>query len=120
MYIYIKIYIQREIDTELQRRREVAIAMKDPRMYMLIDHTYIYICINMYKYVHMIYIHIYICIYICIYIQVANAMRDPEIQQILQDPVINNVLKNLQENPSAAQDALKDPVYIYVCMYHVM
>jgi len=42
--------------------------------------------------------------------QVANAMRDPEIQQILQDPVINNVLKNLQENPSAAQDALKDPV----------
>jgi len=42
--------------------------------------------------------------------QVANAMKDPEIQQILQDPVINNVLKNLQENPSAAQDALKDPV----------
>ena len=58
--------------------------------------------------------------YIYVHIQVANAMRDPEIQQILQDPVINNVLKNLQENPSAAQDALKDPVYIYVCMYHVM
>lgn len=42
--------------------------------------------------------------------QVANAMKDPEIQQILQDPVINNVLKNLQENPQAAQGALKDPV----------
>uniref|UniRef100_A0A7S4NTQ4 STI1 domain-containing protein n=1 Tax=Guillardia theta TaxID=55529 RepID=A0A7S4NTQ4_GUITH len=41
---------------------------------------------------------------------VANAMKDPEIQRILQDPVINNVLRNLQENPSAAQDALKDPV----------
>ena len=36
--------------------------------------------------------------------------QDPEIQRILQDPVINNVLRNLQENPSAAQDALKDPV----------
>ena len=36
-------------------------------------------------------------------VQVANAMKDPEIQQILQDPVINNVLKNLQENPQAAQ-----------------
>jgi stress-induced-phosphoprotein 1 len=41
---------------------------------------------------------------------VANAMKDPEIQQILQDPMINNVLKNLQENPAAAQGALKDPV----------
>eukprot|EP00960_Hanusia_phi_P077617 768717-Hanusia_phi.AAC.8 len=36
--------------------------------------------------------------------------QDPEIQRILQDPVINNVLRNLQENPAAAQDALKDPV----------
>jgi len=42
--------------------------------------------------------------------QVANAMKDPEIQRILQDPVINNVLRNLQENPAAAQGALKDPV----------
>ena len=39
-------------------------------------------------------------------------MKDPEIQQILQDPVISNVLRNLQENPSAAQNALKDPVII--------
>jgi len=41
---------------------------------------------------------------------VANAMKDPEIQQILQDPVINNVLRDLQENRAAAQEALKDPV----------
>jgi len=41
---------------------------------------------------------------------VANAMKDPEIQQILQDPVISNVLRDLQNNPAAAQDALKDPV----------
>jgi len=39
-----------------------------------------------------------------------NAMKDPEIQQILQDPVISNVLRDLQSNPQAAQDALKDPV----------
>jgi len=56
--------------------------------------------------------------------------QDPEIQQILQDPVISNVLRDLQSNPQvlmlwkltnssylplmllsqAAQDALKDPV----------
>mmetsp|Transcript_1839 Transcript_1839/g.4099 ORF Transcript_1839/g.4099 Transcript_1839/m.4099 type:complete len:571 (+) Transcript_1839:111-1823(+) len=41
---------------------------------------------------------------------VANAMKDPEIQQILQDPVISNVLRDLQNNPAAAQGALKDPV----------
>jgi len=42
--------------------------------------------------------------------QVANAMKDPEIQQILQDPIISNVLRQLQENPQAAQAALKDPL----------
>jgi len=41
---------------------------------------------------------------------VENAMKDPEIQQILQDPVISNVLRDLQQNPQAAQEALKDPV----------
>jgi len=41
---------------------------------------------------------------------IANAMKDPEIQQILQDPVINNVLRDLQSNPAAGQAALKDPV----------
>jgi len=41
---------------------------------------------------------------------IANAMKDPEIQQILQDPIISNVLRDLQNNPSAAQNAMKDPV----------
>jgi len=41
---------------------------------------------------------------------VQNAMRDPEIQQILNDPVINNVLKDLQNNPAQGQAALRDPV----------
>lgn len=41
---------------------------------------------------------------------IANSMKDPEIQQILNDPVINNVLRDLQNNPAAGQQALKDPV----------
>jgi len=40
----------------------------------------------------------------------AHAMADPEIQQILQDPVIRNVLQDLQENPSSAQKAMRDPI----------
>merc|ERR1712137_1312412 len=39
----------------------------------------------------------------------AHAMADPEIQSILQDPVINQVLKDCQENPSAANKAMADP-----------
>merc|ERR1712087_880524 len=41
--------------------------------------------------------------------QAAHAMADPEIQAILQDPVLQQVLRDLQENPSAAQSALRDP-----------
>jgi len=40
----------------------------------------------------------------------AHAMADPEIQSILQDPVINQVLRDFQENPQAANDAMMDPV----------
>lgn len=39
----------------------------------------------------------------------AHAMADPEIQAILQDPVINQILKDCQENPSAANKAMTDP-----------
>mmetsp|Transcript_1407 Transcript_1407/g.3307 ORF Transcript_1407/g.3307 Transcript_1407/m.3307 type:complete len:584 (-) Transcript_1407:76-1827(-) len=39
-----------------------------------------------------------------------RAMSDPAIQAILQDPVINQVLKDFSENPNAAQDAMRDPV----------
>jgi stress-induced-phosphoprotein 1 len=35
-------------------------------------------------------------------------MADPEIQMLMRDPRIQQVLKDFQENPKAAQDALKD------------
>jgi len=37
-----------------------------------------------------------------------EAMKDPEIQQILRDPTISKVLQDLQQNPESAQGALKD------------
>ena len=39
----------------------------------------------------------------------AHAMADPEIQSILQDPVVNQVLRDFQENPNAANKAMADP-----------
>jgi stress-induced-phosphoprotein 1 len=39
----------------------------------------------------------------------AHAMADPEIQFILQDPMVRQTLQDLQENPQAAQRALADP-----------
>ncbi|WOL00082.1 hsp70-Hsp90 organizing protein [Canna indica] len=39
----------------------------------------------------------------------ARAMQDPEIQNILTDPVMRQVLIDFQENPKAAQDHLKNP-----------
>lgn len=39
----------------------------------------------------------------------AKAMQDPEIQSILTDPVMAQVLKDLQENPKSAQDHMKNP-----------
>eukprot|EP01083_Nonionella_stella_P230622 815030_1 len=39
----------------------------------------------------------------------AHAMADPEIQAILQDPVINQVLRDFQENPTAANQAMMNP-----------
>jgi len=40
----------------------------------------------------------------------AHALADPEIQSILHDPVMSNILRDMQENPSSAQAqaALKD------------
>jgi len=35
-------------------------------------------------------------------------MADPEIQAIMRDPVIQQVLRDMQENPAAGQAALKD------------
>ncbi|KAK4389442.1 Hsp70-Hsp90 organizing protein 3 [Sesamum angolense] len=39
----------------------------------------------------------------------AKAMQDPEIQNILTDPVMRQVLVDFQENPRAAQDHMKNP-----------
>lgn len=41
--------------------------------------------------------------------RVRHAMADPEIQMLMKDPRVVQVLKDLQENPHAAQDALRDP-----------
>ncbi|CAD6260162.1 unnamed protein product [Miscanthus lutarioriparius] len=38
-----------------------------------------------------------------------KAMQDPEIQSILTDPIMRQVLTDLQENPRAAQAHLKNP-----------
>ncbi|KAE9613160.1 hypothetical protein Lal_00027632 [Lupinus albus] len=40
----------------------------------------------------------------------AKAMQDPEIQNILQDPVMRQVLVDFQENPKSAQDHMKNPM----------
>ncbi|KAK6158017.1 hypothetical protein DH2020_005331 [Rehmannia glutinosa] len=40
----------------------------------------------------------------------AKAMQDPEIQNILTDPVMRQVLVDFQENPSAAQNHMKNPL----------
>ena len=36
-------------------------------------------------------------------------MADPEIQSILQDPIIQQILRDFSENPNAAQEALRNP-----------
>ncbi|KAI4303228.1 hypothetical protein MLD38_038883 [Melastoma candidum] len=40
----------------------------------------------------------------------AKAMQDPEIQNILTDPVMRQVLVDFQENPKAAQEHTKNPM----------
>jgi stress-induced-phosphoprotein 1 len=39
-----------------------------------------------------------------------RAMKDPEVQEILSDPVMRQILADMQTNPSAARDHLKNPV----------
>ncbi len=41
--------------------------------------------------------------------QAAHAMADPEIQAILQDPVVQQTLRDFAENPQAAQQAMNNP-----------
>lgn len=42
-------------------------------------------------------------------------MADPEIQRIMQDPTIQMVLKDLQQDPKSAMSKMKDP-YISDCL----
>jgi stress-induced-phosphoprotein 1 len=39
----------------------------------------------------------------------AHAMADPEIQAILNDPVMRQILNDFNENPAAARKAMADP-----------
>ncbi|KAN0032403.1 hypothetical protein ACTFIV_006297 [Dictyostelium citrinum] len=39
-----------------------------------------------------------------------QAAKDPEIQNILTDPIMNQILKDMSENPAAAQNHLKNPL----------
>lgn len=39
----------------------------------------------------------------------ARAMADPEIQNIMTDPVMRQVLQDLQENPRTAQKHMQQP-----------
>lgn len=43
--------------------------------------------------------------------RVEQAMKDPEIQAIMGDPVFMNIMRSLQENPNdaTAKEALKNP-----------
>jgi stress-induced-phosphoprotein 1 len=40
--------------------------------------------------------------------QAAHAMADPDIQAILQDPVVQQTLRDFSENPASAQQAMND------------
>lgn len=40
----------------------------------------------------------------------AHALADPEIQSILQDPIINQILRDFNENPKSANEAMRDPI----------
>jgi len=41
--------------------------------------------------------------------QASQAMEDPEIQAIITDPVMQQLLKDMSENPAASQAAMADP-----------
>ncbi|KAJ3070310.1 Hsp90 cochaperone [Podochytrium sp. JEL0797] len=40
----------------------------------------------------------------------ARAMQNPEVQQIMGDPVMKSILQQMQEDPAAARDHMKNPV----------
>jgi len=40
----------------------------------------------------------------------SRAMRDPEVASIMQDPVIQQILQQAQQDPKALQDHMKNPM----------
>ncbi|EFA86755.1 tetratricopeptide-like helical domain-containing protein [Heterostelium album PN500] len=42
--------------------------------------------------------------------RIENAAKNPEIRDILQDPIMNQILQDMQTNPGAIQDHLKNPM----------
>lgn len=40
----------------------------------------------------------------------ARAMRDPEIQEIMADPLMRQILSDSQQDPRALQDHMKNPM----------
>lgn len=38
-----------------------------------------------------------------------RAMQDPEVQEIMQDPIMRDILRQMQSDPAAAQEHLKSP-----------
>ncbi|KAJ3359864.1 Hsp90 cochaperone [Kappamyces sp. JEL0680] len=40
-----------------------------------------------------------------------NALKNPEVQQILGDPVMQQILKQMQEDPAAIREHLKNPAF---------
>ncbi len=37
-------------------------------------------------------------------------MRDPEVAQIMQDPIMQSILQQAQGNPAALQEHMKSPI----------
>ncbi|GAA5832253.1 hypothetical protein JCM5353_005683, partial [Sporobolomyces roseus] len=40
----------------------------------------------------------------------ARAMRDPEVQEIMRDPVFQSILQQAQQDPPSLQSHMKDPM----------
>jgi stress-induced-phosphoprotein 1 len=42
-----------------------------------------------------------------------QAMEDPEVQQILADPIMRSILDQMQKDPKAAQDHMKVCFFLF-------
>ena len=44
----------------------------------------------------------------------ARAMRDPEVQEIMADPLMRQILQDSQQDPRALMDHMKNPMVCFV------